>query len=211
MTSYENSDDSGVLLASSASSAQVTELLFALGKGERDVLDRLMPLVYQELRRIARQRLSHERPEHTLNTTALVHEAYIKLVDQRHVRWQSRAHFYAVASMCMRRILVNHAKSRGRLKRGGGAITISLDQGLQVASPANTVEMVALDALLKRLTAIDERACKVVECRFFGGLTITETAEALGVAPMTIKRDWRLAKAWLHRELHNESSPDAGT
>jgi RNA polymerase sigma factor (TIGR02999 family) len=180
---------------------QITRWLQELSAGNQQALDRLMPLVYEPLRRLAHQRLRRERSGHTLGTTALVHEAYLKLVDQRRVRWQDRAHFYAVASMAMRRILVNYAKMRGRDKRGGGAVAIPLDEDREAGTSGNAVDVVALDEVLLRLATLSERACRVVECRYFGGLSIEETAEALGVAPMTVKRDWLLAKTWLHREL----------
>ncbi|MFQ5571986.1 MAG: sigma-70 family RNA polymerase sigma factor [Rhodothermales bacterium] len=184
-----------------ASQEQITQLLIDVSEGSQRALDALMPLVYEELQRLAHHHLKQERPDHTLNTTALVHEAYLKLVDQRQVQWQNRAHFFALASLAMRRILVNYARHRNRIKRGGGAIKLSLDDGLAVMSEERAEEIVALDEALTRLIGINERAARVVECRFFGGLTIEETATALGIAPMTVKRDWRLAKTWLRREV----------
>lgn len=186
-----------------ASQEQITRLLVDLSDGKQNVLDQLMPLVYEELQRLAHHHLKQERAGHTLSTTALVHEAYLKLVDQSRVQWQNRAHFFAVASMAMRRILVNYARKRKRVKRGGGAPKLSLDDGLEVMSEERAEEIVALDEALTRLAQINERASRVVECRFFGGLTIEETAAALGVAPMTIKRDWRLAKTWLRRDIES--------
>ena len=183
------------------SQEHITQLLIDVSEGAPQALDRLMPHVYEELQQLAHHHLKAERPGHTLNTTALVHEAYLKLVDQTRVQWQNRAHFFAVASMAMRRILVNYARQRKRAKRGGGAPKLSLDAGLDVMSDARAEEIVALDEALTRLADINARAARVVECRFFGGLTIEEAGEALGVSPMTVKRDWRLAKTWLRREL----------
>ena len=180
---------------------EVTELLLALAGGEARAMDELVPLVYEELKRLARSRLRRESASNPIQTTALVHEAYLKLVDQRRVQWNDRAHFFAVASMAMRRVLVNAAKARARLKRGGGALLLSLDSDLQIGAPARTLDIIALDQALTGLEQVSERARQVVECRFFGGLSIEETAEALRVAPMTVKRDWRTAQAWLGREL----------
>ena len=181
---------------------RITRLLLDVSNGDRQALDALTPVVYEELQRLARHHLRQERQGHTLSTTALVHEAYLRLIDQTQVQWQNRAHFFAVSSMAMRRILVNYAKERNRAKRGGGATVLHLDEGLEVMSEERSEEIVALDEALDRLSAINGRAGRVVECRFFGGLSIEETGAALGVAPMTVKRDWRLAKTWLHREIH---------
>lgn len=182
----------------------VTRLLLEMesGEGPERTVDRLMPLIYEELQGIARRHLRRERRGHTLNTTALVHEAYLKLVDQRQAKWQNRAHFFAFASTAMRRILVNHAKHRRREKRGGGAVSLSLDTGMDPGTEPSTLEVVALDEALTQLSTLSERAGQVVECRFFGGLTIEETAAALDIAPMTVKREWLLAKTWLRRALH---------
>ncbi len=180
---------------------KVTQLLIEMSSGNRQALDALTPLVYEHLQHLAHVHLRRERQDHTLNTTALVHEAYLKLVDQTRVEWQGRAHFFAVASMAMRRILVNYAQARRRAKRGGGAPQLSLDDSLDVMSAERSDEIVALDEALDRLSMLNQRACRVVECRFFGGLTIEETGVALGVAAMTVKRDWLLAKTWLHREI----------
>jgi RNA polymerase sigma factor (TIGR02999 family) len=180
---------------------QITQLLERLGEGNNDALNELFPLVYTELLGLARAQMRREREGHTLNTTALVHEAYIKLVDQRNVEWQSRGHFYAIAAMVMRRILVNYAKMHTREKRGGGVVPVEFDDAIMPMSDERAEEIVALDEALVRLAEINERAGKVVECRFFGGLSIEETADALGIAPMTVKRDWTLAKSWLRREL----------
>ena len=183
-----------------ASQQEITQLLVDLREGDEQALDHLMPLVYEELQKMAHYHLQRERADHTLNTTALVHEAYLKLVDQRRVQWQNRGHFFALASMAMRRILVNYARKRGRQKRGGDAIKLSLDD-VFVMSDERADEIVALDEALENLSSINERAARVVECRFFGGLTIDETGVALDISPMTVKRDWRLAKTWLRREL----------
>ena len=181
----------------------ITRLLVDLGHGNERAVDQLLPKVYDELRRMAHHYMVKERSEHTLNTTALVHEAYLKLINQREANWQNRSHFFAIASMAMRRILVNYAKMRSRQKRGGNAAKISIEDTpeLQIVAEERAEELIALDEALNRLSEINERAGRVVECRFFGGLSIEETAEALGVSPMTIKRDWRFAKAWLKREM----------
>jgi RNA polymerase sigma factor (TIGR02999 family) len=179
----------------------VTDLL---GQWEHDstrAVDRILPLVYDELRHLARHHMSHERSGHTLQTTALVHEAYLKLVDQKRVAWQGRNHFLAVASLAMRRLLVDHARGAARAKRGGGAKRLPLTLALPVADDGQADEIIAIDELLEKLAQVDERAARIVECRFFGGLSIAETSAALGMSPMTVKRSWRLARAWLRREL----------
>jgi RNA polymerase sigma factor (TIGR02999 family) len=178
----------------------VTQLLLDWTGGNRAALDRLMPLVYDELRRLARRHLQRERSDHTLQTTALVHEAYLKLIDQDRAQWQNRAHFFAIAARAMRRILLMHARKKQAAKRGGGQPHLSLDEGALVTGQ-RPEEIIALDDALSRLEAMDERLARVVECRYFGGLTIGETAEALDVSPATVKRDWRTAKAWLYRAL----------
>jgi RNA polymerase sigma factor (TIGR02999 family) len=179
----------------------VSRLLIAWSNGDEAAIELLMPLVYEELRRLAHRHLGRERAGHTLQTTALVHEAYLRLVDQRDVRWQNRAHFFAVAAQMMRRILVDYARSRRFAKRGGGAQQVSLDEALLV-SHEHAADVVALDEALNALAEIDERKSRMVELRFFGGLSIEEeTAEVLGVSPGTVMRDWTLAKAWLQREL----------
>jgi RNA polymerase sigma factor (TIGR02999 family) len=183
------------------SELNVTALLEDLARGDDGALDRLFPVVYQELRRVAHGQLRHERVGHTLNTTALVHEAYVKLV--RHppdVQWKSRIHFSAVAARAMRQILVNHAKARSRAKRGGDAPQVSLDEAV-IMPEERADELVALDEALHRLEAMNERQSRVVECRYFGGLTIEETAQALAVSVATVKRDWITARAWLYREV----------
>jgi RNA polymerase sigma factor (TIGR02999 family) len=160
----------------------------------------LLPLVEAELRRLARSYMARERRGHTLQTTALVNEAFLRLVDAQELRWQGRAHFIGIAARLMRRVLVDHARAKGYRKRGGGAVKISLDEGMAVTSPLD-VDVLALDRALEKLAAVDERKSRVIELRFFGGLTVEETAEVLHMSTDTIKRDWRLAKLWLLREL----------
>lgn len=182
------------------SRAEVTELLQQWSEGREDALDRLLPEVYSELKRLAASYLRRERREHTLQATALVHEAFLKLVDQRAVRWQNRAHFFGIAAQLMRRILVDHARGRGAAKRGAGERHLSLDEALLMAATRD-VDLLALDEVLTRLATIDPQQSRIVELRFFGGLTIEETAEVLRISPATIGRDWTLAKAWLHASL----------
>ena len=183
-----------------SSTHEVTELLTAWSGGDKAALDKLMPLIHQELRRIAHRYMSRERPGHTMQTTALVNEAYLKLVNREGVHWQNRAHFFAIASQLMRHILVDHARSHAYAKRGGGTQTISLDEAL-VVSQERAAEVVALDDVLKQLAEIDPQQSRIVELRFFGGLTIEETAVVLSLSPATIKREWTSAKAWLYHEL----------
>ena len=178
----------------------VTELLLAWSNGDLSAREKLVPLVYDELHQLARRRMRRERPGHTLQTTALINEAYFRLVSQRNVRWQNRAHFLAVAGQVMRRILVDHARSQHYQKRRGRARVLPIDE-IDVLSPGRAAEVVALDDALKRLQALDERKCRVVELRFFAGLSVEETAKALDVSPTTVKRDWTVAKAWLYREV----------
>ena len=181
--------------------SNVTALLEEFALGDPGALDRLFPLIYEELRRVAHVQMYAERSGHTLNTTALVNEAYMKLVRHPpHVQWQGRLHFFAVAARAMRQILVNHAKSRSRAKRGGDAPVIALDEEMVVSEP-RADELVALDDALKRLEDMDARQSRVVELRYFGGLTIEETALVLGVSAVTVKRDWTTARAWLYREI----------
>ena len=187
-------------LSSDRSRRSVTELLLAWGNGDRSALDDLVPLVHQELRRLARLQMRGERDNHTLQTTALVNEAFIRLVDLRHIRWQDRAHFLSLSARLMRRVLVDHARSRNYQKRGGGAVNVTLDDAL-LASPERGADLVALDDALDHLARVDSRKAQVVELRFFGGLSVDESSEALGVSPETVMRDWRLAKAWLLREV----------
>jgi len=181
-------------------SQEVSQLLRAWSNGDQDALDKLMPLVYEELRRMAKRHMDRQSPGHTLQTTALIHEAFLRLVDQREAHWQNRAHFFAVAARAMRHILVDYARARPAAKRGGGAKVVSLDEAA-VASDERAAEMVALDDALKSLAAVDRRKCQVVELKYFGGLSVEETAEVLKVSPETVARDWRLARTWLLREL----------
>jgi RNA polymerase sigma factor (TIGR02999 family) len=186
-----------------APDADVTRLLLDLSGGSREAMDRLLPAIYGELRRIAQERLRRERDDHTLSTTDLVHEAYLRLVDVTRVQWRDRAHFYAAAAGVMRRLLVDWARAKHAEKRGGDARAISLDgmAGEGPAAPTRPEELLALDEALDRLRARSERQARVVECRYFAGLSIEETAEALGVSATTVKDDWRIARAWLYREL----------
>lgn len=179
---------------------EITGLLLDWGNGDKAALDRLIPLVYQELRRLAHRQMRRERPGDTLQTTALVNEAYLRLVDYERIRPRDRAHFFAIAAQAMRRILIERARSRRSAKRGSGAQQISLDEAADVSSERAT-DLVALDEALTNLAAIDPRKGQVVELRYFGGLTTEETAEVLGVSTPTVERDWRTAKIWLHREI----------
>jgi RNA polymerase sigma-70 factor (ECF subfamily) len=183
-----------------SSPKQITHLLVAWGNGDQGALEELMPLVYRELRRLAHRCLGQERPSHTLQTTALVHEAYLRLVDQQEASWKNRAQFLAIAAQMMRRILVDYARARQYVKRGGGAQHVKLDEAMAVSCD-RAAEVVALDEVLMRLAELDPRKGRVVELRFFGGLSIEETAEILGVSSGTVMRDWTLAKAWLQREI----------
>lgn len=179
----------------------VTQMLADWRKGDRSALDKLMPMVYQELRRLASSYLRRERPDHTLQPTALVHEAYFRLVDQRNVSWQNRAHFFGIAAQMMRRILVDHARSHLYAKRGGGAQKLALDEAIAVPGQEPEVDMAALDEALNKLETIDPRQSRIVELRYFGGLSIEATAEVLKISPATVKREWNIARTWLHREI----------
>ncbi len=179
----------------------VTQLLIDWSDGNREALDKLLPLVYQELRRLADRYLRRERSDHTLQATALVHEAYLKLIDQRNVHWQNRAHFFGVAAQAMRRILVDHARAHQSAKRGSGGLKLSIDEGLEVSEEQPAADMVALDDALNALAEIDPQKSRIVELRFFGGLSIEETAEVLGIGTATVIRQWRMAKAWLYNEV----------
>jgi RNA polymerase sigma-70 factor (ECF subfamily) len=181
-------------------SSEITELLLAWGKGDAQALEKLMPLVYDELHRLAHRYMNRERAGHTLQTTGLVNEAYIKLIDMNRVEWQNRTHFFAISARLMRRILVDFARSRKFLKRGADAPHIPLDETLLVSSQGP--DLVALDEALNSLARVDERKSKVVEMRFFGGMTVEETAAALGISQETVMRDWKTAKVWLLRELN---------
>jgi RNA polymerase sigma factor (TIGR02999 family) len=174
----------------------VTQLLIAWGDGDRTAFDKLMPLVYEELRKLAHHYISRERPGHTLQTSALINEAYLRLVDQDNIQWQSRAHFFGIAARLMRQILVDYARKRSYAKRGGDAHRVPLDEAL-IVSEERASDIVALDDALNRLAEFDPRQSQIVELRFFGGLSIEETAEVLGVSPGTVMRDWTMAKAWL--------------
>lgn len=181
-------------------SPEVTRLLIDWSNGRREARERLLPIVYEELRRMAQRQMRQERTGHTLQATALVHEAYLKLVDQRRVSWRNRAHFFGVAAKMMRRILVDHARSHATEKRGGDWERLSLDEAPLIAVDA-VVDLVGLDGALDRLAVLDEQQAKVVELRYFGGLTIDETAEVLHISPATVSREWTVAKAWLFGEL----------
>jgi len=178
----------------------VTQMLLRLDHGDADAVDRLLPVVYEELRQLARSKLRSEREDHTLNATALVHEAYMKLVDQTRVQWQNRAHFFSVAARAMRRILIDHAKARLAEKRGAGAAVATFYED-DVPRETKAEELIDLDDALRRLEVLDERQARIVEMSFFVGLTQPEIAEALGISVSTVERSWRLARAWLSREL----------
>lgn len=187
---------------------QVTQLLLDWGNGDKAALDKLVPVVYQELRRLAAYYMRRERPGHTLQTSALVNEAYMRLVDYSQMRWQSRAHFFAVAAQAMRRILVEHARKRHFAKRGGGALKVSFDEAA-IVSQEQAADLVALDDALTSLEAMDERKARIVELRYIGGLNIEETAEVLSISPATVQREWRAAKAWLYREIKEGAGDEA--
>jgi RNA polymerase sigma factor (TIGR02999 family) len=187
---------------------EVTEWLLAWSNGDEAAIDSLMPVVYQELRRLARHYMRAEAANHTLQTTALIHEAYLKLIDQKRVKWQNRAHFFAVSAQLMRRILVDLARSRQAQRHGGLLKKLSLDEAPEVA-PGPAREVVAVDEALTALAALDERKSRVVELRFFGGLSVEETAEVLKISPATVMREWKRAQAWLYCEIGNPCS--AGT
>ncbi|HYV06891.1 MAG TPA: sigma-70 family RNA polymerase sigma factor [Blastocatellia bacterium] len=184
------------------SSHEITQLLLAWNAGDQAALDKLVPLVYGELRRLARRYMNRESPGHLLQTTALVNEAYMRLIDADQVKWQNRAHFFAISARVMRRILVDFSRRGNKLKRGGNAIEVSFDEAL-VVSANRGPDLVAIDDALATLAALDPRQSQVVELRFFGGLKDEEIAEVLKVSHGTVRRDWRLARAWLHRELSN--------
>lgn len=179
---------------------EVTQLLVDWSNGDQAALQKLMPLVYGELQRLAERYLRRERSDHTLQSTALVHEAYMRLIDQKHVRWQNRAHFYGVAAQMIRRILIDHARSSQAQKRGGDVLRLSLNEDIDVPEE-RAISLLRLDDALQGLQAIDPQQAKIVELRFFSGLSIEETAEVLQISPATVKRDWVMAKAWLFREM----------
>ena len=180
--------------------ADVTRLLINWTNGDKKSLEALMPLVYGELHRLAKRYLRRERSDHTLQSTALVHEAYLRMVDQKGMQWQNRAHFFAVAAQMIRRILVDHARTHNAEKRGGGALKLELDEAIGVPQRRD-LNLVALDDAMNTLAEMDPQQGRIVELRFFGGLSIEETAEVLGISPATVKRDWAVAKAWLYRDL----------
>ena len=188
--------------------SHVTGLLRRWGRGDHEALDRLMPLVYEELHRMASRYMTSERAGHTLQSTALVHEAYVRLIDQHLVDWQNRAQFFGLAAQAMRRILVDHARSRGRAKRGSDPPRVAMDTVDAIAAPDGVAveDAVAIDVALNRLHTIDPGQAQIVELRFFGGLTVEETAEVLSLSPRTVKREWAMARAWLHRELAGSRS-----
>ena len=188
---------------------QVSALLADWSNGNEAARDELIPLVYDELRRLAGHYMALERSDHSLQATGLVNEAYLRLVDQRHVRWQGRAHFFALASRMMRRILVDHARKRHNAKRGGGGVRVLLDEAV-IVSKEKAWDVVALDDALMRLAAIDPRKSEVVELRYFGGLSVDEIAEVLKISPVTVQRNWSTAKAWLYREIARENKVTNG-
>jgi len=188
--------------APAVSQQRVTELLTRWSQGDDAALAELTPLVYEELRRLAHRQMGAERSGHTLQTTALVNELYLRLADQTNPRWQNRAHFFAVAARAMRRILVSYARSQQSQKRGGGALKIDLDEAALV-SPEESKEIVDLHEALETLATLDSRKAQVVELKYFGGLNYDEMAEVLKISPVTVRRDWKFARAWLYKELHN--------
>ena len=185
-------------------SHEISQLLRSWNDGNRNALDDLLPLVYDELHRQAHRYLRRERHGHTLQTTALIHEAYLNLIKQNRINFQNREHFFAISANLMRRILVNYANARHRLKRGGVDEDIELNDSILIATQSKDLDLLALDDALRRLAEMDEQQARIVELRYFGGLTIEETSEVMGIAPATIKRDWKLTKAWLYRELGGE-------
>lgn len=185
-----------------SSRSEITGLLVDWSNGDRDALERLLPLVERELHRLAHSYMRKENPDHTLQTSALVNEAYLKLVDQKKTHWQNRAHFFGIAAQIMRRILLNYARDQKRAKRGGKAVQISFSKA-HLFSPEKSAALIALNEALEKLSALDERKSQVVEMRYFGGLSVEETAQVLKVSPVTVMRDWQYAKAWLAREIKN--------
>ena len=183
---------------------EISYLLEAWSNGSQSALDELMPIVYDELRRLARSYMKRERAGHTLQTTALVNEAYLKLIDQQRAQWHNRKHFFAVSAQLMRRILVDRARSRNYQKRGGGEQTVSLDEALTISANDQAGEIIALDEALKELSTFDERKSRVVELRYFGGLSVEETADVLKISPVTVRRDWTAAKAWLYSRIKDK-------
>lgn len=190
-----------------SSAGEVTRLLQDWSVGNREALDKLLPLVYNELRRLAHSYLTHERPDHTLQTTALVHEAYMKLIDQRSVNWENRAQFFAISAQAMRRILLDNARRHSAAKRGSGGQKISLDEVATLSSDSANESLIALDMALRQLEIIDSVQSKIVELRYFGGLTIEETAEVLKISPSSIQREWTIARAWLYKAITGAPDP----
>jgi RNA polymerase sigma-70 factor (ECF subfamily) len=191
-----------VMETASVSQQRVTELLAHWSDGDNAALAQLTPLVYEELRRLAHHHMDGQRPDHTLQTTALVNEAYLRLADQTHPRWQNRAHFFAVAARAMRQIVVDYARGQRSQKRGGGALKVNLDEAA-IVSPQESKEIVDLHEALERLATLDSRKAQVVELKYFGGLNYEEMAEVLNVSQVTVRRDWEFARVWLYTELHN--------
>ena len=188
------------------SSQSITQLLIEWRDGDQTALDRLIPLVHRELRRLAHHYLKQERPGHTLQTAALVNEAYLKLVDHKGMQWQNRAHFFAVAAQAMRRILVDHARTRDALKRGGGLVMTNLDEAAALVD-TQAADLLALNDALNRLAQFDARKSRIVELRYFGGMTVEETAEVVGLSPATVNREWKSAKTWLLRTMSQPDKP----
>jgi len=186
---------------------EVTRLLQDCGDGSREALDKLLPLVYNELRRLAHSYLSRERPDHTLQTTALVHEAYLKLIDQHSVNWQNRAQFFAISAQAMRRILLDNARRHTAAKRGSGGQKISLDEVATLSGDSANESLIALDLALQKLEVIDSAQSKIVELRYFGGLTIEETSEVLKISPSSVQREWNVARAWLYKTVTGSPDP----
>jgi RNA polymerase sigma factor (TIGR02999 family) len=194
--------------AAVSDTADLTQLLAEASAGNRAAMDRLIPIVYNELHAIAAEFMRHERRDHTLQATALVHEVYQKLIDQTRVRWQNRAHFFAVAAQAIRRILVDHARRHAELQRGGGRTKLSLSEGL-VAECGRVIDLTALDDALGRLAAREPLQARIVELRFFAGLSVVETAEVMGMSASSVEREWRCARVWLHAVLSDEETPHA--
>lgn len=197
------SDNVSPRMTTTPSRKDVTDLLIEWSEGNQEALNKLMPLVYDELRRLASRFLRNERTGHTLQTTALVHEAYLKLVDQKNTSWENRVQFFAAAAQVMRHILVDYARNRRAFKRGGNYCRLSLDEAI-ISSEEKNPDLLTLHEGLNNLAAIDTQQSRVVELRVFGGLTVEETAEALGISPRTVKREWSMAKAWLHKQIRNQ-------
>ncbi len=193
---------------SPAATEEITQLLLAWGQGDQAALERLLPLVYEEMRQIAHHHMRRQRPDHTLQTTALVNEAYLRLVDAQRVQWQNRVHFFALAAQAMRHILVDLARARGNQKRGGGATQVALEEAL-IVSAERGADVLALDEALQTLAKLNARQSQIVELRYFGGLSEEETAAVLQLSPRTVRRDWSLARAWLYRELNRGQDDDA--